>query len=211
MLTHENIWQAIDLLAKSRRLSVSGLAKRSGLDPTAFNRSKRISRNGKKRWPSTESIAKILIACDTSLTEFVGFVEHEVTEMAGRQTIPVINLSGLHARECFSDAGEPKGVGWGDLPFPRGGGGSIYALDITGDDLEPVYKHGDTMIVTLTDSVRRGDRVVAGITGGELLVATMGRLAGTTVEFHAIGGEHEVRSFPRDDVLWISRIIWAAQ
>jgi phage repressor protein C with HTH and peptisase S24 domain len=59
-LTHSNVWRAIDLLAAKYRMSVSGLARRAGLDPTTFNPSKRISPDGKPRWPSTETIAKIL-------------------------------------------------------------------------------------------------------------------------------------------------------
>ena len=43
MLTHAQIWTALDRLAARSGLSASGLAKRSGLDPTTFNRSKRIT------------------------------------------------------------------------------------------------------------------------------------------------------------------------
>ncbi len=67
MLTHASIWQAIDALAAQHGLTASGLARRAGLDPTSFNRSKRISRSGKPRWPSTESLAKILAATGASL------------------------------------------------------------------------------------------------------------------------------------------------
>ena len=75
MLTHDNIWAAIDALAKNRGLSISGLARSAGLDPTTFNPSKRISRNGKKRWPGTESIAKVLRASNISLSEFAALVD----------------------------------------------------------------------------------------------------------------------------------------
>ena len=43
MLTHAQIWSAIDRLAARASLSASGLAKRAGLDPTTFNKSKRIT------------------------------------------------------------------------------------------------------------------------------------------------------------------------
>ena len=81
MLTHAAIWAAIDRLANDNGLSASGLARRAGLDPTAFNRSKRLSRHGKPRWPSTESLAKILDATDTSLDRFAVIIkEGEVVE-----------------------------------------------------------------------------------------------------------------------------------
>ena len=55
MLTHAQIWHAIDSLAERYGLSASGLARKAGLDPTTFNVSKRQSVDGRLRWPSTES------------------------------------------------------------------------------------------------------------------------------------------------------------
>ena len=62
MLSHRAIWEALDALAERHGLSTSGLAKLAGLDATAFNPSKRVSKDGRERWPSTESIAKVLEA-----------------------------------------------------------------------------------------------------------------------------------------------------
>ena len=62
MLSHSQIWTALDRLAARAGLSPSGLAKKSGLDPTTFNKSKRITPDGRPRWPSTESVAKALDA-----------------------------------------------------------------------------------------------------------------------------------------------------
>src|SRR6476619_4642382 len=75
MLSHTAIWRGIDLLAERNRLSASGLAKRAGLDPTTFNKSKRTTKQGKSRWPSTESVSKILEATSTSMAEFVGLID----------------------------------------------------------------------------------------------------------------------------------------
>lgn len=71
MLTHEQIWMGIDRLADRAGYSASGLAKAAGLDPTSFNKSKRFSADGKPRWPSTESIAKILSVTGVTMQEFV--------------------------------------------------------------------------------------------------------------------------------------------
>jgi phage repressor protein C with HTH and peptisase S24 domain len=70
-LTHSDVWRAIDLLAARHDMSVSALARHAGLDPTAFNKSKRTSPTGKQHWPSTETIAKILAATGESLASFV--------------------------------------------------------------------------------------------------------------------------------------------
>ena len=74
MLTHPQIWRALDALAARHGMSPSGLAKLAGLDPTTFNKSKRGTVNGKLRWPSTESIAKVLGATGATLEDFVALV-----------------------------------------------------------------------------------------------------------------------------------------
>ena len=66
-LSHASVWAAIDAIAAKNELSPSGLARKAGLDPTTFNRSKRIASDGRKRWPSTESIAKVLTAIDAEI------------------------------------------------------------------------------------------------------------------------------------------------
>ncbi len=70
MFTHNDIWNGIDMLAKRNGYSPSGLAKRAGLDPTSFNKSKRFSKDGRPRWPSTESLSKILAATKSNLPDF---------------------------------------------------------------------------------------------------------------------------------------------
>ena len=77
MLKHADIWRAIDSLAARNSLSPSGLARKAGLDPTTFNKSKRTTQQSKQRWPSTESIAKILFATNSTLAEFVELIGGE--------------------------------------------------------------------------------------------------------------------------------------
>src|SRR3954451_8118402 len=72
MWNHESVWGAIDALAARYGLSSSGLARKAGLDPTAFNPSKRIGSDGRPRWPSTESVAKVLAATGESVHDFIG-------------------------------------------------------------------------------------------------------------------------------------------
>lgn len=86
MFTHEDIWEAIDRLAATKGHSTSGLAKLAGLDPTSFNKSKRQSAEGKPRWPSTESLAKILTVTNLQITEFITYIE----------TTPVETTTELH-------------------------------------------------------------------------------------------------------------------
>ena len=72
---HLKIWSTIDTIAANNGLSVSALAKRSGLDATAFNKSKRTYPTGKRRWPSTESIAKIVRTMNMDWHDFVDYME----------------------------------------------------------------------------------------------------------------------------------------
>src|SRR6266581_5013562 len=93
MLTHGQIWTALDRLAERSGLSPSGLAKSAGLDPTTFNKSKRITPEGRERWPSTESVAKALAATQTSIDTFVLLIGESGHAIA--QALPLIGFARL--------------------------------------------------------------------------------------------------------------------
>lgn len=76
MYSHDDIWRSIDQLARSKGFSPSGLAKKAGLDPTSFNKSKRVSPDGKPRWPSSESISKVLAATGLTISDLATFIQH---------------------------------------------------------------------------------------------------------------------------------------
>lgn len=77
MFTHDQIWTGLDRLASAFGYSPSGLAKKAGLDATSFNKSKRISPDGKPRWPSTESISKVLSVTGATMSDLISFIEAE--------------------------------------------------------------------------------------------------------------------------------------
>ncbi|MEI8393482.1 MAG: helix-turn-helix transcriptional regulator [Rhodospirillaceae bacterium] len=210
MLKHGDIWRAIDRLALEKGLSASGLAKSAGLDPTTFNRSKRSNEEGKLRWPSTESIAKILEATGITLAEFVGLIE-ETQSRGSLQRVPVIGYAQAGDSGFFDDAGYPVGGGWDELLFPAVGDPRAYALEICGDSMEPVYRDGDRIIVSPEAGVRRGDRVVVKTREGEVLAKQLMRETATRIELKSINPAHSDRVFMKEDVLWMARIIWASQ
>ena len=76
-MNHDEIWNAIDSFATEHRMSCSGLAKTGGLNPTTFSYSKRWSKYGQERWPSMQSISKILTATDKEFADFVKFIKKE--------------------------------------------------------------------------------------------------------------------------------------
>src|SRR4051794_19276805 len=153
-LTHNQIWTALDRLAERAKLSPSGLAKRSGLDPTTFNKSKRITPDGRARWPSTESVAKALAATGISIDTFVSLIED--SSRAVSQAVPLIGFAEAGAGGYFDDGGFPLGKGWDEITLPAVNDEHAYALEISGSLMEPVYRDGDVVIVSPSAPVRRG-------------------------------------------------------
>ncbi len=97
MFTHAQIWDGLDRLATSKGYSASGLAKLAGLDPTSFNKSKRTSPEGKPRWPSTESLAKVLAVTDSTMSDFVAMVESETQDTLSKEERKYIAQSAADA------------------------------------------------------------------------------------------------------------------
>lgn len=210
MLRHSSVWHAVDRLAREHGLSTSGLARKAGLDPTTFNKSKRTTRDGKLRWPSTESIAKILQATGASLSEWVSYVDE--TEGGGvYRNVPLIGFAQAGNSGFFDDAGYPVGGGWDEIPFPGVNDPNAFALEINGDSMEPVFRDGDTIIVAPHASVRRGDRVVVKTTEGEVMAKALIRRTARHIDLQSLNPAHEDRSLELAQVEWISRVVWASQ
>src|SRR6267154_1752936 len=89
-LTHSQVWAALDRLAERAGMSASGLAKRSGLDPTTFNKSKRVTPDGRERWPSTESLAQALAASGSSIDTFMQLIGDGAR---GGHLVPLLSLA----------------------------------------------------------------------------------------------------------------------
>ncbi len=211
MISHRNIWHAIDALAERKGLSVSALARLAGLDPTSFNPSKRTSKDGRERWPSTESLAKILAATEEDMDSFlVGggvYTQPDIHE----QPIPLLGFAQAGAGGFFDSGGFPVGQGWDEVHFPVGPNANAYALEVSGDSMLPLYRDGDVIIVSPTEQVRRGDRVVARTQDGEVMAKILHRQTANQVELHSINPEHEPRVIKTTELDWIARILWASQ
>jgi phage repressor protein C with HTH and peptisase S24 domain len=210
MLTHARIWTALDRLAAVAGLSPSGLAKKSGLDPTTFNKSKRTTSDGRARWPSTESVAKALAATGTSIDTLVQLIDDEARSTI-KKTLPLIDLAQAAKARHFDESGFPAGQGWEEIPFPGLGDEHAYALEIAGDSMAPVYHDGTLLVVSPAASIRRGDRVVLKTAAGNLLVQELKRRTARTIELRSIGPAHLECVLQMRDVSWIARIVWASQ
>ena len=164
MIKHKDIWQAIDRLAGDNGYSPSGLAKKAGLDSTSFNKSKRVSPDGKPRWPSTESISKILGVTGVSMGEFVKFVEanasnksaHKIDKAAvAAETAKIL----LDTKSVLFDAKKPFTLKSGALS-------PVYTdcrrLISFAEERETLMRHGANLLLSEV-----GDQNIDVVAGGE--------------------------------------------
>jgi phage repressor protein C with HTH and peptisase S24 domain len=222
-MRHDDIWRAIDSLAAEHGLSASGLARRAGLDATAFNPSKRIGGDGRARWPSTESVAKVLAATGTGIDAFASLVtgtpapSRRANGAAGRgaqaeaRRIPLIGFAQAGADGYFDDGGYPVGGGWDEIAVPEVGDQNAYALEISGESMEPVFRDGDTVILSPAAPVRRGDRVVVRTAKGEVMAKELKRQSAKRIDLRSLNPAHPDRGFDLADIAWMHRIVWASQ
>lgn len=218
MFSHDTVWAAIDALAERNSLTASGLARLAGLDPTTFNKSKRYAADGRARWPSTESLAKVMEATGATIEEFTGLIKggDNSSQIFGDYTqearpIPLLGMAEAGAGGYFDDAGFPAGQGWDIVEFPARVGEGVFALEVSGESMMPLYRDGDTLIVAPNAAVRRGDRVVVRTKEGEVMAKILHRHTPRTIELHSFNHEHPNRSFETHEVEWIARILWASQ
>jgi phage repressor protein C with HTH and peptisase S24 domain len=208
MLTHDQVWNALDRLAERAGMSASGLAKKAGLDPTTFNKSKRVTADGRERWPSTESIAKALAAANSSIDGFVQLIGDTARTV---QTVPLLGFAQAGGNGAFDDGGFPAGRGWDAMALPAVDDEHAFALEISGDQMKPAYRDGDVIVISPATPIRRGDRVVVKTQGGEMMIRELKRRTTRTLELASLNPVHADRTLAAADVEWIARIVWATQ
>jgi phage repressor protein C with HTH and peptisase S24 domain len=207
-LTHDQVWTALDRLAERAGLSASGLAKKSGLDPTTFNKSKRVTPDGRERWPSTESISKALAATASSIDSFVQLIGDADQAV---QSVPLLALAQAGNAGAFDEAGLPAGKGWDEIGLPAVSDEHAYALEISGDAIKPVFRDGDIVVVSPSTPIRRGDRVVVKTKAGDVLLRELKRRTARSLELQSLNASGPDRTLAAAEVQWIARIVWVSQ
>ncbi len=213
MLDHSNLWRTIDRLAAIKACSPSALAKLAGLDATAFNQSKRMQKTKagimRPRWPSMESVARLLQACGISFDEFAAL-------LAGRPQqayVPVISMAQAGEAGFFNEEGLPQGAALEELAWPMQGA-SFYALEVRGDSMQPILRAGDKLLVSPQAEVRAGDRVVVRVQNGqdvEVLVKVLLRQSQSAVTLRSLNADYADRLVPRVNLLSMARVLWISQ
>ena len=206
-MQHGDVWRALDAIATRKGLTPSGLAKLAGLDATAFNKSKRTSKEGRPRWPSTESIALALSAANVDYTEFASLVSGPASP-----TIPFLELPDAAQSGLFNDLGVPETSVWDAIAFPGSDWGEgCFALEVTDDRLQPVYRAGDRLIASCQANIRIRDRVLVKTTAHPLRVGVVTRQTAHRLDLNSITDASAVTSIDADKIDWMGRIIWASQ
>lgn len=210
-MSHHDIWQAVDRLADLHELSPSALAKKAGLDATTFNKSKRVMNDGKLRWPSTESIMRVLDATKTNWDEFVTLMSEENTTKA----LPNAHISLLPFNEAaktasFNAVGSPHGDAWDDIAFPNIHTNAIFALELNDNDHAPLYRENDRLIIDPQAQLRKGDRVFIRTSHNATFLQEVVRQTVKNIEVKDLITQ-ALKTFTMEEITVIGRIMWVSQ
>jgi len=209
-LSYQELWEGIENLAAAKGLSLSALAQKAGLDPTSFNKSKRIGADGRKHWPSTETMNKVLKVTNTTVFEFMEYAGQKAP--VPKHTIPLLGLAKAGREGYFDSDGYPLSTAdWDGIDFPIEVAKGVYALEVSGTSMLPVYREGDKLVVQPDSDVRVHDRVVVKIKTGEVMVKELLRKTAKQIELKSLNPENPVIVLSPEDVCWMARVIWVSQ
>ncbi|KZL18905.1 hypothetical protein PsAD2_02421 [Pseudovibrio axinellae] len=214
MLDHATLWATLDKLADKHQLTPSGLARRAGLDPTSFNVSKRFAADGRPRWPSTESLSKVLDVTQMSFVDFALLLQ-------GENETSSIHFRSFPAYLCTSD--ELKEVNLENISdlkldnfcdsfiFPSPQSDKFFAVEVSSNSFEPYYSEGQILIVSPESSLRRNDHVLILTKSGELHCGPLQRQTNERIEFRRHIPDETPRVVAVADMVWSARISWVSQ
>lgn len=203
-MQHGDIWRGIDLLAKHHGLSTSGLAKLAGLDATAFNKSKRLPKDGRPRWPSTESISRILTAVGADFESFAMLV-------SGRDAVAVPLFQQSDLENMSSSPGTPGAKAHTVRSFTPPCTIDIercFAVEIGDDDLSPIYSIGDRLIASYGAELNQGDRGIVKPQDRPALIGTLRMVSEDQLEIDTYSTR---QILDRAALEWTARILWISQ
>ncbi|XCD67077.1 helix-turn-helix transcriptional regulator [Candidatus Liberibacter asiaticus] len=233
--SHKKIWEAIDRMAERHNLTPSGLARKAGLDPTSFNKSKRFGIEGRNRWPSTESIFKILAATNETICQLLDlpFSDGRTTEKKEKE-IPLLYFPPSGSGGFFDSGVFPTGNKWNTVGVPeiRSPHNGIYAIQTqdtrhktqdtrhktqdtrhkTQDtSMLPLYRKGDILILNSAIQVNCGDRLLIKPRTGDIVAKVLISRRGRSIDLMSLNCCYPVDTVEMSDIEWIARILWASQ
>ncbi len=209
MLKHEDLWNAIDVLARINGYSTSGLAKQAGLDPTIFNKSKRINNEGRPRWPTMESITKILNSTNTPIGQFSTII-HNREGNGDAVNIPFNKLNSLQHKKSFISATGQINLNMRDTFFETTEIDShTFGVHISDSSYSPMFEKNTSLIATMNGGVRKGDIAIIALNNGQSIIVRFIKLSSHTVEIMPIKNDTtESIIISNKDILWTSRVLY---
>jgi phage repressor protein C with HTH and peptisase S24 domain len=207
-MKYNQIWSAVDKLAEMNHLSPSGLAKKAGLDSTTFNISKRIRSNGKKRWPSMESINKILTVCNCDFEDFYKLGTSDEYKIKTNST-PFCSMHELATQNKLSNEEILNRHKWSEINFPEIES-NLIAVEVDNDEYEPLFKNGDVLIINTNCEIRKTDKVIIKYKKDNVKIFEFYRRTPSSLELKSII-DNEKTSINIHNIEWIKRIIWSSQ
>lgn len=208
-MKQEDVWRGIDLLADEIGVTPARLARMAGLDQAVFSAGRRIKPDGRMRWPSMDSLAKVLRIADISMGDFVNYMHADPARRAGFR-LPSMTMNKAFDSQHYDEDGFPSGRGWDRIEFPDVQDRRCYGLVVDTDAYEPVYREGDLLVCAPGTSVRRGDRVVFHRNEIGLSIGALVRQTPFTVDMATLDGS-ETEIIPAQEITWLTRIAWARQ
>jgi phage repressor protein C with HTH and peptisase S24 domain len=158
-----------------------------------------------------ESISRLLQASGATVEEFSDLLIGRRGQPPKLRQIPLMGFAKAGKGGFFDDSGFPAGNGWDEIDVPGVTDPNAYALEITGDSMQPVYREGDIIIISPSATVRKGDRVVVRLTDGQVMAKIMQRQTAKTLELASFNPTHATKLLDMKDVDWMARIMWASQ
>jgi phage repressor protein C with HTH and peptisase S24 domain len=152
------------------------------------------------------------------MSDFLSLMDGEGTLSPGssfkKGVIPLIGFAQAGAQGYFDEDGYPAGDAWDEVRFPENDKvdtDGAYALEISGDSMEPLYREGDVLIVSPSATPRKGDRVVVRTMKGEVMAKELIRKTAGKIELKSLNPAHADRVIPANDIAWIARVLWVSQ
>lgn len=160
----------------------------------------------------------MLAVTGSTMADFFALIDSDGTGAPSKspapRNIPVIGFAQAGLEGYFDEDGYPAGDGWDEVSFPGThniNNDNSYAIEVSGNSMEPLYREGDFLIVSPAAQLRRGDRVVVKTTGGEVLTKELLRQTASKIELKSINPAYEDRTLRQNEVQWIARVIWVSQ
>jgi phage repressor protein C with HTH and peptisase S24 domain len=214
VFSHETIWNALDQMAMYKSLSPSALARQAGLDPTSFNPSKRQSRDGRPRWPSTESIFKVLKATGTTLDEFIAYVKNAPEGKESYKAQNKYPLSGLSEKAqtpLENQLALPDGLVRTDLPDYLNADPFFLGFSLQSEIYAPLYHTGDQLLVSLNAPLQRGCKILVATDNQPLKAFILIQESPQTITCQNPAILNDQHSFDRKKISFLGRIVWVSQ